>query len=44
MGQLITDILYMGLGIFIMGFIVVTGIVGVMRVLRDIRNIKDTEE
>jgi len=43
MGQLITDILYMGLGIFIMGFIVVTGIVGIMRVLRDIRNIKDNE-
>ena len=44
MGQLITDILYMGLGIFIMGFIVVTGIVGIMRVLRDIRNIKDNEQ
>jgi hypothetical protein len=43
MGQLITDILYMGLGIFIMGFIVVCSVVGIMRVLRDIRNIKDTE-
>jgi len=43
MGQLITDILYMGMGIFIMGFIVVGSVVGIMKVLRDIRNIKDKE-
>lgn len=44
MGQVITDIAYMIVGIGVMSMCLIIGIVGIMRVLRDIRNIKDTEE
>lgn len=43
MGQQITDIAYMVIGIGLMSMVFVVGIVGVIKMYKDIRNIKDTE-
>lgn len=40
MGQLITDIAYMVIGIGVMSMVVLVGIIGIVKVLR---NIKDKE-
>ena len=43
MGQLITDIAYMVIGIGIMGTILIVGIVGIVKIWKDTNKIKDTE-
>jgi hypothetical protein len=43
MGQLITDIAYMVIGIGLMGMVVLVGIIGIVKVWRDTNKIKDTE-
>ena len=43
MGQLITDIAYMVIGIGVMSMVVLVGIVGSIKMYKDIRNIKDKE-
>jgi hypothetical protein len=39
----IIDTLYIVLGIGVIGFLLLVGIVGIMRIWRDINNIKDNE-
>ena len=40
----IIDTLYIVLGIGVIGFLLLVGIVGIMRIWRDINNIKDNEQ
>ena len=44
MGQLITDIAYMVIGIGVMSMVLIVSIVGIVKIWRDTNKIKDTEE
>jgi hypothetical protein len=44
MGQLITDIAYMVIGIGIMSMVLIVGIVGIVKVWMDTNKIKDTKD